>query len=441
LPAALHADGALPPSSILALLAALVLSVGSSLTGRLLWLAGLPLTLSAFLLACRAMWKFDCGDRLPWKGTAVIWLSAMAALGVVGPSNHGALWYEVVRRGYACAGLVCVALYATDDRRRQRIGVRAAMIGATVLYFLTPIGVPQPVIDVFAWTQTATTAFLHGVHPYTVQAPDVYAGGRNDGFTVVVYPYMPATLLAFAPWVAVLGDFRFALAAALPAALWLMRAAGRRMGTDRALIDAATLALILHPTGPVFVRAGWTESLLVLALAAFVYLEVAQPGGLGQAIAFFLLPALKQYVAIPVALYVAMLPRLRVRHLVIGAGVAAATALPFLVWNWHATIAGMVFQMRAPTMPRLNALSIVSATTVAWNRYPSVWTSVAIQVLASGIGFVCLNGKGLSGLLMASAVALFATFLTGWQAFVNYYYFVGTLLLFASLTRARLVPA
>jgi hypothetical protein len=34
-------------------------------------------------------------------------------------------------------------------------------------------------------------------------------------------------------------------------------------------------------------------------------------------------------------------------------------------------------------------------------------------------------------------VIAFATFLVGWQAFVNYYYFIGALLILASLVRAR----
>jgi hypothetical protein len=47
----------------------------------------------------------------------------------------------------------------------------------------------------------------------------------------------------------------------------------------------------------------------------------------------------------------------------------------------------------------------------------------------------------LSGLLLASALSLYATFLVGWQAFVNYYYFVGALLLLAAMVRASTDPA
>jgi len=71
-----------------------------------------------------------------------------------------------------------------------------------------------------------------------------------------------------------------------------------------------------------------------------------------RAIAFFLLPALKQYIVVPVAMFVAMRPRPPIRALIVGASVAAMTVVPFIVWNWHATVEGIVFQMRAPTVPR-----------------------------------------------------------------------------------------
>ena len=42
----------------------------------------------------------------------------------------------------------------------------------------------------------------------------------------------------------------------------------------------------------------------------------------------------------------------------------------------------------------------------------------------------------LTPLLLAAALALFSTFLFGWQAFFNYYYFVAALLLMAVIVLA-----
>jgi len=95
-----------------------------------------------------------------------------------------------------------------------------------------------------------------------------------------------------------------------------------------------------------------------------------------------------------------------------------------------------VFQMRAPSVPRLTATSSVAFVAYLTGTFPPVWTSVALQFIAGALAYAPLRRSGLGGLLLASAVALFATFLGGWQAFVNYYYFVGMLLLLSAMTLA-----
>jgi hypothetical protein len=419
------------------MLAAMILSIGSSLGSDLLFFAGLPLTIAAFAVAWRAMWLCESQRRSRnWIASSCFWLSAMAALGIVSPSSHGPLWYEVARHGYAVLGLFCVGLFGSDDETWRRRSVITLAVAASALHLVTPFATPQPQIDVFTWTQGAVNALLQGVHPYTVHAPDVYGGSRSIGYTVTVYPYMPATLVAYTPWFALFGDFRYALAVCLPLTVWLLRAAARRLGLDGRTTGVVILTLVLHMSGPIMVRSGWTEPLLVLAATAFVYFKVRWPKGYAQAIAFFLLPALKQYVVVPAGLYVAMRPRPGIRVVIVGASVAAMTVVPFIIWNGHATIDGIVFQMRAPTMPRLTATSLVAPIASLTGRFPPMWTSVVIQLIVGGLAFVRLRKSGLGGLLLGSAVALFATFLGGWQAFVNYYYFVGMLLLLSGMALA-----
>src|SRR5262249_48117182 len=144
----------------------------------------------------------------------------------------------------------------------------------------------------------------------------------------------------------------------------------------------------------------------------------------------------KQYFLAPVALYAAVMPRISWRSIAAGIGAAALTVVPFLLWNWRATVAGMLFQMRAPVGPRLDSTSIVASIAYWWGPYPSVWTSVVVQIVVAVACGVRLKRAGLGGLLLSSAVTLTATFLVGWQAFINYYYFIMALLLLAALTLA-----
>jgi hypothetical protein len=428
----------IPTCSIHALTSALILSIGSSLGGYLLFILGLPLTMAGFILACRAALNWSKPDRTQSFTSITALLTAMAALGIVGPTTGGLLWYEVLKRTFAVASIVLVGMFSTDDDARQRRAALTAISLGFTIFVLGPIGAPHPPIDVFTWTQTSVQALLHKTNPYTVIVPDVYLGRYDPGYTVSVYPYMPATLLAYAPWVDVLGDFRFALAACLVLSVVLIHRIGNRLRVCQSLIYAASLAIVLHPSGPRMVESGWSEPMLVFGAALFVHFALQNPRGVGQAATFLLLPAIKQYVVAPALLYL-IRPRqfARPRAIVAAAAICSATVLPFLVWNWHATLSGIVFQMQAPTVPRLGSTSLVALMATTSGVYPGRWMSAVVQVIVGGIAWWRLKDHGLSGLMLASALSLYATFLVGWQAFVNYYYFVGALLILAAMLRAN----
>jgi hypothetical protein len=252
-------------------------------------------------------------------------------------------------------------------------------------------------------------------------------------------PYMPLVIVAAAPWIAVLGDCRFELAVCLPITIVLLRAAGRRLRVDHWLIDAVTLAWVLHPRATMMVIKSYQEPLLVVVLALFVYLASRDEDGYGQSIAFFLLPALKQYVVAPVLIYAAMRRR-RPWAVAIGAAVAAATIVPFVVWNARATIDGMSYLMRVPIGFRADSDSLSALAAQVFDIHSGRALGVAAQLVAGAAAWALLRRQALGGLLLASALSLLASFLLATQAFFNYYYFAGALLLCTSLVLARPEP-
>jgi hypothetical protein len=288
---------------------------------------------------------------------------------------------------------------------------------------------------VWSWTDTCTRALLHGVHPYTVRAADLQRGGLDYGSTPTVYPYMPLTLLASAPWVVLTGDYRFGLACCLPATLVMLRAAGRRLAVDPAIVDVTTLALALHPVAPAITATGYVEPLMLAVLAGLFLSAAVTPRGYGEAIGFLLLAAIKQYVAAPVVLYVAM--RGRPRTIALAAAVAAATVGPFLLWNWRPTVDGILSFVRTPPGFRLDsdsAAAVVRAVT-GFEAPPAV--PIATEFAVAALAYRRLRDRGLAGLLLASALSLLASFLVAPQAFTNYYYFAGALLVLSALAAAR----
>ena len=426
--------------SVLALNACLVTSAGSAVGGQQVRLLGIPLTVAGFVLALLAAGRMDRqtpDDTLP-PSSVYLWLAAMTTVGImVPPRDQPTLWYAIPYRAVPVVGVILAGIAAGGHARATRICVWIAVSMAVALQLATPFAIPQPHIDVWSWTQVSVRALLHGIHPYTARAGDVYGGTYALGYTNTVYPYMPMTLLVHAPFVALLGDYRFGLALCLPVTIRLLRATGRRLAVDAQWLDVLTLALVLHPRGAYIVGSGYNEPLLMVAAAAFVYLAVRWPRGVGQGIAFLCLPALKQYVVAPALMVAADLHSRRLhRPLVIGTLVAAATVVPFVLTNPHATFDGIVFQVSPSVTYRPDSISVTALAAGLLGFEPWHWLPEVTQLVVGAAAFARLRRHGLGGLLLASAIAVFASFLLGTQAFLNYYYFVGVLLLLTALVTA-----
>ena len=422
-------------ASVLALNAYLLTAAGSSVGGQQVRLLGIPLTVAGFVLALRAASSVGRPDTRPLT-SACLWLAVLTTVGIMlPPRDQPPLWFAIAYRAVPVAGVILAGIAAGGSARATRACVWIAVSMAVALQLVTPLALPQPHIDVWSWTQVSVRALLHGIHPYTARADDVYGGAYAMGYTNTVYPYMPLTLLVHAPFVALFGDYRFGLALCLPATIWLMRSAGRRLGVEAHLLDVITLALVLHPRGTYIVSSGYNEPLLMVTAAAFVYLAVRWPRGVGQGVAFLFLPALKQYVVAPVLMFAADLHSRRLyRPLVVGTLVAAATVVPFVLTNARATVDGIVFQVNPSVAYRPDSISVTALAAGLLGFEPWHWLPEAAQLVVGAAVFARLRRHGLGGLLLASAIALFASFLVGTQAFLNYYYFVGVLLLLAAIT-------
>jgi len=416
--------------------AALLLLAACAVNGQLRFVAGLPLVIAALVFGIRAV-TTPFSDRTRTAPQSLwILVAATVALGVVSPNLDGPMWFDIVRLTWSAVGVVLVGLVATRDPAWRRRALAVAVLGSAALYFATPTIIGNPQIDVVAWTSTATRALLHGIHPYTVVAPDVYDGGSDFGFAVQVYPYMPATLLVFAPVTAVLGDFRYALAMCLPVTICLLRRAGGRAGASEETLDVAVLILALNPVGLLVVRSGWCEPVLTVGATAFA--AAALGGSTARATASVLmLPALKQYVLAPALLWGWARGRdLTPPSWLSAAGVASATVLPFLVWNAHSTLRGVMFQMTAPLHPRPTAISIPGLLASLSLAYPPIWLSAAGELIVCAAVGLAGRAGDVANILLASAIALLVAFLTGWQAFINYYAFVASLLVIGAVAAA-----
>ena len=92
-----------------------------------------------------------------------------------------------------------------------------------------------------------------------------------------------------------------------------------------------------------------------------------------------------------------------------------------------------MFQVGPSVTFRPDSLSVTALAANVWGFEPWHWLPEVTQLVVGAVAFARLRRHGLGGLLLASAIALFASFLVGTQAFLNYYYFVGALLVLAAV--------
>lgn len=429
----------LPAAARAALVASLLIGCGAGISQPMRPLIGVPMVVAGFATA----WLAAVLARRPSTAGSFswvyFWLSVNTAIALsAAPLYPAPRWYNLAYGVHPAIGILLIGVAAGGGARARAVATWMAVASASLLLIVTPIAIPQPSIDVWTLTQASVKAMLHGIHPYAIVAPDTYQGAYDFGYRTVVFPYMPLDLIVNAPSVMLFGDYRFGLAIAFPVTVALLRAAGRRMQVGDHTLDVATLTLALQPYSAFLVAAGYIEPIMVAALALFVLVSAREMGGMASAITFFLLPALKQYVAAPVLIFLAMKPR--PRALVTGMAVAAATVAPFLVWRWHATLAGImaiVNNMRSPGAFRTDSLSLTAVVALVSGVRVGPWLGAVAQLASGAVAFALLRRNGLAGFLVASALAVIASFLVGTQAFANYYAFGAALLLFGALSMAR----
>jgi hypothetical protein len=276
----------------------------------------------------------------------------------------------------------------------------------------------RPEIDVWQIFQQASAGLFHGVNPYAISYTDILAGQTANCFN-----YLPATFLSAWPGWAVLDDVRYAETAVLLVG-WLVFARTLATRTPNAgrRTDALTLvALAMSLTGSLRVtQQAWNESLLLgfLLLASCALLT----GRTVWAVVLFALAlATKQHIALllPVML---MWPQLGLRRTAYSAGLAAAISAPWFFAN-PGRFKGCTVDFFVHGVARFDSISL-------WHFLPSaIAPAVPVLALLGGYWLVYRRmARSPGGLLVGSAVVLYAFDLFNKQSFENQWWFVCELL-------------
>jgi len=314
------------------------------------------------------------------------------------------------------------ALLAGVGRRRQ-LRLLAVVVLVLVSFYGFRFSVQEPIdIDVYLLHEAAADALRDGQNPYTTGNVQVLESLRFDEKDLILeYTYPPLTLVAYAGSSILLGDSRFAGAIAIVGSFWLVFAlVGRRekAAGHATNLDLAIVALLcVNPMNYLMIYPAWTEAIalpfLILAAAFWTKRPLLAAAMLGLAF------ATKQYFIVVAPLLFLLPDEYRWKRAVMAVCVAAATFVPFLLWDARGLWAGVV-EHHLTRSPRADAATVAGVDIII----PTIFTVLVAVAVALVLSRRVATGGQL--LIAIGAVVALFTFLSV-RGFRNTWWLVAVL--------------
>lgn len=367
-----------------------------------------------------AMASIACGPRQPlttWPNAPFV--EAWSALHVVALLATAAYLPDVLGLGFSSRRLVLA--------RRALITLAAVLLCAVAARTATSI-------DVWHVHQQGAALLLAGKPVYggAISTIDTHTFARQ----INAYSYPPMNLLLTTAAYLVCGETRWAqVVCVLVGAALLWKLARRRTDPTSVIADLLVIVLLFHPSGFVVLTRAWGEPLAIPFLFGFLVL-LDQKRTVAAAIVLGLFAATKQqlFLVLP---FLALVPAIGRRGVAIACATAGLTFLPFVLWTPAGAWSDLVMHhMTNPFRP--DSLSVSALVSRHFGAPLPSWMGFAgaIAIIAASTRLP----RTVPVQLLAANVAFMIFFLFGRQAFANYYYLDGALILAGfcvSLRRSR----
>ena len=335
----------------------------------------------------------------------------------------------------AVAQRECSAEFTSGPRSRYTWLLPALLaLHGFIAWQVIRAGTPR--IDSFIWQRDASRTLLQGRDPYGTSHVNIYDADetrRAYGPGMVVngrvqfgMQYPPVTFLSLLPG-SLLGDVRYGYVAAIMLSALFVYA----LFPDARGLTLAVLVL-LAPTSYYVELQCWTEPVVWMLLCATVYAAVKKPRWLPLALGLFLASKQYNFLALPFIGYLVRPFSWKAywKLLALSLAIAAATFVPFAIWNFHALWHDLiVFHLHQPV--RQDALSFAIP-------FP-LYAKIGPFLLLAFVVWMVRRGTQPAGIFAAAyGMAVMLFFSASKQGFLNYYFLIS---LAFWLTAASLWPA
>lgn len=391
--------------------------------GGVLFVSGLLFTLFGNLIYGENPWAL-----MPYRLLCVPLLACFLLPAVPQPGSRLTIFYGPGRR----VVFVLLILLA--------IGLRIAGLKMS----------PEPLIDVWWFTNQGAEGILAGINPYD------RAFHVIDPRSETLYAYLPGQFLFDLPSRLLLGDMRWGQVGLELAAAWLLYGAVKggqaASATPSRTLAAESVALLLlfFPQSLCSQEQAWVEFKQVFAVALFAWgwtrvwgatqVSPRAPATSLPWLALGLLFSLKQ-TTWPAGIFLLRLPGFGARAALLIAGVMAFFIVPFVLWNPSAFVQDIFLYHVGLPLPHSPSITwtwaLISGYTLPLTALAGVGAAVLLFLWYTGKGDSGRgdsgrgdSGRGPAAFLMAGAALSLVPVLMR-QAYINYYYYIDGMVLAA----------
>ncbi len=298
---------------------------------------------------------------------------------------------------------------------------------AILLRILIIIASPSPIIDVFTILKEAPLVFLTGGNPYDHIYSPVYSGVITDYF-----PYFPVAFLSQVPFAALFGDPRILfIISDILAAVGLFL-----LGKKTFIAQILVLIYLFRPNSNFILEQSWVTPLSYLLLILTIFaLQTKKQFLLG--IITGVMTALQPLYAILVPFFLNFVANWK-KTLFSFFLAFIFLVMPFFLKNPFKFLDKTIFvyfkpENLIPTIPIHLSLNISTAFyTLAGFDIPQFASLILISILLIFILYrlyIKRKAKDIRYILLGLNLFFYGFFLLFRQAFINYYYFAGSLII------------
>jgi len=307
------------------------------------------------------------------------------------------------------------------------------IIIAVTIRIFSVVSSPNPPIDVFYILRDAPKLILEGKNPYKLNYPAPY----GVYIPQIIFVYGPLTPFIFLPSVILFNDPRYMLIIFDLATAFLIYKLGKSLKIKESFIKAIIIIFLFHPLFPFMIEHAWLEPVMTFLLLLGVYCFNRQPKSLKGPLALGAVMAIKNVYFLPLAVYLAK-QKSRLTNYLWMILVPLVLSLPFLIADpklflertlTYSTNSKAIAQALAPTDVSLSiAAVILKYTHIVLPNFLVILAGIIVSLV-----LVLKNHRTQFFSLLSVFLIFIVLFMFGPFVFLNYFAFLGNILLFCLL--------